>query len=91
MQTTQELLKSLRSRITDYNAEEEGNMTKEELKSYYNMAKEISATLSLTEIRLLWYLRNTQNGDTFRFMKAAQKLYEANTEFKSLSESSHRK
>jgi len=85
MKTMQELLKSLRKRITEYNPEDEGDITKEELKSHYKMAKEISQTLDLKEIRLLWYLRNAQRGDTFRFMKAAQKLYEGNTEFKKLT------
>jgi len=86
MQTTQELIKDLQNRITDYNPKVKDGITKEKLQTLYNMAKEISETLSLTEIQLLWYLRNTRRGETFRFMKAAQKLYEAITEFKSLSE-----
>jgi len=86
MQTTQELIKDLQNRITDYNPKKAGDITKEELQTLYNMAKEISETLSLTEIQLLWYLRNTRNGETFRFMKAAQKLYEAIAEFKNLTE-----
>jgi len=86
MKTTQELLKSLRKRITEYNPEDEGDITKEELKSHYKMAKEVSETLDLMEIWLIWYLRNARRGETYRFMKAAKKLYEGNTEFKKLTE-----
>ncbi len=86
MQTTKELIQNLQNRIANYNPEDEGDTTKEELQTLYKMAKEIGETLALTEIRLIWYLRNTQRGDTFRFMKTAQKLYEGNIEFKSLTE-----
>ncbi len=78
MQTTQELIQNLQNQITNYKPENEGDTTKEKLQEYYDMAKEISTTINLAEIQIIWCLRHTLPYDTKDFLNATKNLYEKN-------------
>ena len=80
--TTQELLQWLKDCVDHYSHKYSRHATKEEYKFKYEVAKSVSETLSLNEIMLIYYLRNSEFGLTYRFMKIAEKLYEANQELK---------
>ena len=88
--TTQALLKRLQYCVDNYTPEEWRTTTKERLEWQYEIAKRVSETLRLNEIMLLYYLRNSQFGETNRFMKIAKKLSEANQELEKIKYTSNK-
>ena len=76
--TTQALLERLQRNVENYTPEKWRTTTKERLEQQYQTVKEVSDTLRLNEVMLLYYIRNSGCGNTYRFMKIAKKLFEAN-------------
>ena len=88
-ETTQELLQRLKDSIEHYDPKEWDDISLEELRFDYKMAKEISNTLDLCEIRLLWLLRCSPCDDElFRFTRAAETLLQAYQKFYDLEKPS---
>ena len=76
--TTQALLQRLKNNVDNYTPESWSTTTKERLEWLYEISKQVSETLRLNEIMLLYYIRNSQFGNVDRFMKVAKKLFDAN-------------
>jgi hypothetical protein len=84
-------LQRLAERICKYKAEEyteaDGTLltTVEEMTEEYNRLKEVSETLTICELRTIWYIRNLMNGRGFNYFSVAKKEYEVFQEFLALS------
>ena len=89
--TTEALLKRLLYCVDNYTPEEWSTTTKERLQWQYDTAKQVSETLRLTEVMLLYYLRNSGVGNTYRFMKIAKKLFKANQALEEIKSTSGKK
>ena len=76
--TTEALLKRLQYCVDNYTPEEWSTTTKERLQWQYDTAKQVSETLRFNEVMLLYYLRNSGAGNTYRFKQIAKKLCDAN-------------
>ena len=76
--TTKALLQRLQYCVDNYTPEKWSTTTKERLQWQYETVKEVSETLRFSEVMLLYYLRNSGCGNTYRFMKIAKKLCDAN-------------
>lgn len=53
------------------------NVTKESLQADYDKFNEVCESLTLVEMKMLWYLRNSRVGETSRFFRIAKINYEA--------------
>lgn len=83
-ETTQELLQRMKDSAEHYDPDDWFGLTKEELEEQYKNFKQVSETLNGQELTLIYYLRNCRFGSTFRFVKIAKKLYEANQELEKI-------
>ena len=88
--TTEALLKRLQYCVDNYTPESCRTTTKERLQWQYDTAKQVSETLRFNEVMLLYYLRNAGFGNTYRFMKIAKKLYDANQDLEKIKSSSNK-
>lgn len=72
-------LENLLERITRFNPREWKNsgVTKESMQLVYDRCKEVSETLTFTELEMLWFLRNGRIGETHSFYSIAKQNYEA--------------
>ena len=82
--TTESLLQRLKYNVENYTPEKWSTTTKERFQWQYEVAKHVSETLNLTEVLLLYYIRNSECGGSYRFMMITKKLYEANQELKNI-------
>ena len=78
------MLRRLQNNVESYTPEEWKHTTKERLQWLYETAKQVSETLRTSEVLLLYYLRNSGGGNTYRFRMIAKKLYDANRELETI-------
>lgn len=71
-------LQRIADNIANYNPKEWecASISKADLQADYDRFKDIPDSLSLCEMRLIWYLRNLRTGETRRFFALAKSNYE---------------
>lgn len=73
-------LKRIATHIVNFEAEaddwKEIGTTKEDLMKTYNSLRDIPESMSISEMWLIWYLRETRLGESNRFYRLAKQNYE---------------
>ena len=73
-------LQQLKTKLENFNPDnytEADGITKESLQEKYDHCKEVYDTVTIRELTLIWFLRNSRKGVDMSFLYAAELNYKA--------------